>query len=36
MRIPDMISAGFALNVMAIIVVILLSYASLGLVFTLQ
>ncbi|MDI9244663.1 DASS family sodium-coupled anion symporter [Marinobacter sp. CHS3-4] len=35
MRIADMINAGFALNVMAIIVVTLISYSLLGLVFTL-
>lgn len=35
LRIPDMISAGFALNVLGIIVVTLLSYGLLGFVFTL-
>lgn len=35
MRIPDMISAGFALNILGIIVVTLLSYGLLGFVFTL-
>ncbi|MDX5327994.1 MAG: anion permease, partial [Marinobacter sp.] len=35
MRIADMIRAGFALNIMGIIVVTLLSYLLLGIVFTL-
>lgn len=36
MQISDMISAGFALNILAIMVVTLLSYGLLGFVFTVQ